>query len=64
MFALFLGDCAWIILAVFSYRWALLCWLRKLVQNGRHVCRFVHTTDLEKYKILPPCFTTGAAIKV
>lgn len=28
------------------------CYLRKLVQNGRHCCRFVVTTDLDEHLIL------------
>lgn len=34
------ADWRWITLAVFSYRGAPLCCLRKLVQNGRHVLLF------------------------
>ncbi len=46
---LLLADMYGITSAVFSCRGAPLCCLRKLVQNGGHICSFVHTTDLDEY---------------
>lgn len=52
------------VLAVFSHAVAPLCCLRKLVQNGHHICSFVHTTDLGEFWILRPRTITRVIIRV